>query len=122
MAKRKTESGNKINFVHDAILKNQLGEQVSQESFQKMFRPITSKLGNVALSNLKLPERKRTNKKMAVPNYGIPARDDEEILDYGLDDLFDEGIPPEQNKQLAPKPPTYEESLADVLEGKKQVY
>ena len=25
-------------------------------------------------------------------------------------------------KQLVPKPPTYEESLQDVLEGKKQIY
>ena len=26
-----------------------------------------------------------------------------------------------KNKQLVPKPPTYEESLADDLEGKKQM-
>ena len=55
MVKRKTELGNKINFVHDAILKNQLGEQMSQESFQTVFKPITSKLYDVALGNLKLP-------------------------------------------------------------------
>ena len=36
LAKTKTESGDKINFVHDAILKNQLGEKTSQESFQKV--------------------------------------------------------------------------------------
>ena len=35
IAKQKTELGNKINFVHDTILKNQLGEKTSQESFQK---------------------------------------------------------------------------------------
>ena len=28
-AKRKTESGDKINFVHDTILKNQLGEKAN---------------------------------------------------------------------------------------------
>lgn len=33
LAKRKTELGDKINFVHDAILKNQLGEKTNQESF-----------------------------------------------------------------------------------------
>ena len=33
LAKQKTELGNKINFVHDTILKNQLGEKTSQESF-----------------------------------------------------------------------------------------
>ena len=32
MAKRKTELGNKINFVHDAIIKNKLGEQMDQAS------------------------------------------------------------------------------------------
>ena len=36
-----------------------------------------------------------------------------------VDDLFDERIQPEQNKQLVPKPPTYEESFADkIKEGK----
>ena len=39
-----------------------------------------------------------------------------------IDDLFDEGIQPKQNKWLVPKPPPYEESLADALEGKKQIY
>ena len=70
IAQRKTELGDKINFVHDAILKNQLGEKKSQESFQKVFKPITSKLDDVALSHLKLPalQRKR-GKKMAVPDY-----------------------------------------------------
>ena len=33
LAKRKTELGDKINFVHDAILKNQLGEKTNYESF-----------------------------------------------------------------------------------------
>ena len=33
LAKRKTKLGDKINFVHDAILKNQLGEKTNQESF-----------------------------------------------------------------------------------------
>ena len=56
-----------------------------------------------------------------VSDYGIPLYD-EDIPDYALDDLFDEEIQLEQNKQLVPKPPSYEESLADVLEGKKKVY
>ena len=64
LAKRKTELGDKINFVHDTILKNQLGEKTSQESFQKVFKPITTKLDDVTLSNLKLPnlQRKRGKK------------------------------------------------------------
>ena len=38
-----------------------------------------------------------------------------------VDDLFDERIQPEQNKQLVPKPPTYEESLADKIKEGKQI-
>lgn len=64
LAKRKTELGNKINFVHDAILKNQLGGHMDQESFQKNFKPITSKLDDVALGGLRLStlQRKRGKK------------------------------------------------------------
>ena len=37
-----------------------------------------------------------------------------------LGDLFDEQpVLPESEKQLVPKPPTYEESLEDILEGKE---
>ena len=45
LAKSKTELGNKINFVHDTILRNDLGEKTSQESFEKVFKPITTKTG-----------------------------------------------------------------------------
>lgn len=49
-----------------------------------------------------------TVKKMSVLDYGIPTYD-QNIPDYGLDDLFDEdGIQPEINKQLVPNPPTYD--------------
>ena len=122
LAKRKTELGDKINFVHDTILKTQLGEKTSQESFQKAFKPITTKLDDVAFRNLNIPRlTKKRGKKLGVPDYGI-AIEDEDIPDYGLDDFFDEGLVPENEKQIVPKPPTYEESLKDVLEGKKQVY
>ena len=60
-------------------------------------------------------------KKLGVPDYGI-ALEDEDIPDYGLDDFFDEGLVPDNEKQIVPKPPTYEESLKDILEGKKQIY
>ena len=122
LAKQKTELGNKINFVHDTILKNQLGEKISQESFQKAFKPITTKLDDVAFRNFNIPRlTKKRGKKQGVPDYGI-AIEDEDIPDYGLDDFFDEGLGPENEKQIVPKPPTYEESLKDVLEGKKQIY
>ena len=122
LAKQKTELGNKINFVHDTILKNQLGEKTSQESFQKAFKPITTKLDEVALRNLNIPRLiKKRGKKLGVPDYGI-ALEDEDIPDYGLDDFFDEGLVPDNEKQIVPKPPTYEESLKDILEGKKRIY
>ena len=108
LAKQKTELGNKINFVHDTILKKQLGEKISQESFQKAFEPITTKLDDVALRNLNLPRlAKKRGKKLGVPDYGIKI-EDEGIPDYGLDVFFDEGLAPENEKQLVPKLPTYE--------------
>ena len=117
LAKQKTELGNKINFVHDTILKNQLGEKTSQESLQKVFKPITTKLDDVAFRNLNIPRlTKKRGRKQGVPDYGI-ALEDEDIPDYGLDDFFDEGLVPENKKQIVPKPPTYEESLKDILEG-----
>ena len=117
LAKQKTELGNKINFVHDTILKNQLGEKTSQESLQKVFKPITTKLDDVAFRNLNIPRlTKKRGKKLGVPDYGI-ALEDEDIPDYGLDDFFDEGLVPLNEKQIVPKPPTYEESLKDILEG-----
>ena len=113
LAKQKTELGNKINFVHDTILKNQLGEKTSQESFQKAFKPITTKLDDVVLRNL---NEARSKKKRVVPDYGIYPEDEQ---DYGL---YDEGMGPENDKQIVPRPPTYEETLKDILDGKKQIY
>ena len=122
LAKQKTELGNKINFVHDTILKNQLGEKTSQESLQKVFKPITTKLDDVAFMNLNIPRLKKRGRNRGVPDYAVGVEDEDGgIPDYGLDDFFDEGLP-ENKKQLVPKPPTYEESLKDVLEGKKQIY
>ena len=123
LAKQKTELGNKINFVHNTILKNQLGEKTSQESLQKVFKPITTKLDDVAFRNLNIPRLKKRGKKLGVPDYAVGVEDEDGgIPDYGLDDFFDEGLVPENKKQIVPKPPTYEESLKDILEGKKQIY
>ena len=123
LAKQKTELGNKINFVHNTILKNQLGEKASQESLQKVFKPITTKLDDVAFRNLNIPRLKKRDRKQGVPDYAVDVEDEDGgIPDYGLDDFFDEGLVPENKKQIVPKPPAYEESLKDILEGKKQIY
>ena len=123
LAKQKTELGNKIKFVHDTILKNQLGEKASQESLQKVFKPITTKLDDVAFRNLNIPRLKKRDRNRGVPDYAVDVEDEDGgIPDYGIDDFFDEGLAPENKKQIVPKPPAYEESLKDILEGKKQIY
>ena len=123
LAKQKTELGNKINFVHDTILKKQLGEKTSQESLQKVFKPITTKLDDVAFRNLNIPRLKKRGRNRGVPDYAVGVEDEDGgIPDYGLDDFFDEGLVSENKKQIVPKPPTYEESLKNILEGKKQIY
>ena len=61
-----------------------MGEETNQESYQKVFKPITTKLDDVALGNLKLPKlQTKLGNKMEVPDYGIQAGDDEDIPDHG---------------------------------------
>ena len=86
LAKRKTELGNKINSVHNAITQHKIGEETSKGSFDKLFKPVTSKLDDVIVSNLKsgMPQRrKRPQKKGEVPDYGIDIED--EVEDMGLE-------------------------------------
>ena len=116
LAKSKSELGDKINYVRNAIKKHDIDQQTSQQGFSKVFKPITSKLDDVIDSNqvLRLPRKKRSLKKGEVPDYGIDIED--EVPDMNL------AVLPQQEKQLVPKPITYEESLQDLLEGKKEIY
>ena len=118
LAKSKSKLGDKINYVRNEITKHKIGQETSQESFEKVFKPVTTKLDDVITSNLRMPQRgKRLTKKAEVPNYGV---DIEDVEDMNLGDLFDkQPVLPESEKQLVPKPPTYEESLEDILEGKE---
>ena len=122
LPKSKSELGNKINYVHNAITKHDIGQQTSQQGFSKVFKPITSKLDDVIDSNqvLRLPRKKRPLKKGEVPDYGIDIED--EVPDMNIGELFEQPVLPQQEKQMVPKPPTYEESLQDILEGKKEIY
>ena len=122
LARSKSELGNKINYVHDAITKHNIGQQTSQESLAKVFKPVTSKLDDVIDSNqvLRIPRKKRPLKKGEVPDYGIDRED--EVPDMNLGELFEQPVLPQQEKQLVPLPPTYEQSLQDLLEGKKEIY
>ena len=120
LAKSKSELGDKINYVHNAITKHDIDQKTSQQGFSKVFKPITSKLDDVIDSNqvLRLLRKKRPLKKGEVPDYGIDIED--EVPDMNLGDLFEQPVLPQQEKQLVPKPPTYEESLQDISEGKKE--
>ena len=70
----------------------------------------------------KLPRKKQPLKKKEVGIDYMPEVDPYEDMDVeGLID-FGDYLPPQQEKQLVQKPPTYEESLADILEGKKEIY
>ena len=122
LAKSKSELGDKINYVHNAITKHNIGQQTSQQGFSKVFKPITSKLDDVIDSNkvLRMQRKKRPLKNGEVPNYGIDIED--EVEDMGLDDLFEQPVLPQEDKQIVPMPPTYEQSLQDLLEGKKEIY
>ena len=122
LAKSKSELGDKINYVHNAITKHNIGQQTSQQGFSKVFKPITSKLDDVIGSNkvLRIPRKKQPLKNGEVPNYGIDIED--EVEDMGLDDLFEQPVLPQEDKQIVPIPPTYEQSLQDLLEGNKEIY
>ena len=126
LAKSKTELGNKINYAHNAITQHKIGQETSQESFKNILKPITSKLDDVVVSNLtsRIPpqRRKQPPKKDEVGIDYMPEVDPYEDMDVeGLVD-FGDYVPRQQEKQIVPKPPTYEESLADNLEGKKEIY
>ena len=122
LAKSKSELGDKINYVRNAIKKHNIDQQTSQQGFSKVFKPITSKLDDVIDSNqvFRMPRKKRPLKKGEVPDYGIDIED--EVPDMNIGELFEQPVLPQQEKQLVPKPPTYEESLQDLLEGKKEIY
>ena len=63
--------GGKINYIHNTITQSDIDKQTRHEYFKKMFKPITTKLDDVIVSNLKIPPRKRRQpKKGEVPGYG----------------------------------------------------
>ena len=92
---------------------------MGQVEAAKLFEPITSGLRD--LTAPKAPLR-RLKKRGPVPDYGLEIGDDEEVPDYGLEDLFGEQVQPQNNKQLVPKPPSYEDVLEDLVSGEKKMY
>ena len=117
MAKSKSALGKKINFVHNAITQKTLGEETSQIGFEKMFKPITSKLDDVIESNLPQgllqaqPARKRKAKPAEIDYF--PEVDPFEEMD--VDGLFDDVIvPPQPKKQIPADPPSYYEMRKEL--------
>ena len=118
MAEKRSELGKKINTVRETIKQKTISDQMGEVEAEKLFKPITSELNDLTLP--KMPVRRLPKKKRPVPDYGIAV--DDEVPDYGLDDLFDQPVLPENEKQLVPKPPSYEDVLEDLASGKKQMY
>ena len=116
MAEKRSELGKKINTVRETIKQKTISDQMGEVEAEKLFKPITSELKE--LTAPKAPLRRLPKKKRPVPDYGI-AVDDEDVPDYGLEDLFGDQVLPQNEKQLVPKPPSYEDVLEDLASGKK---
>ena len=118
MAEKRSELGKKINTVRETIKQKTISDQMGEVEAEKLFKPITSGLREIAAP--KMPLRRLPKKKRPVPDYGIAI--DDEVPDYGLDDLFDQPVLPENEKQIVPKPPSYEDVLKDLASGEKRIH
>ena len=115
MAEKRSELGKKINTVRDTIKQKKISDQIGEVEAEKLFKPITSELKE--LTAPKAPLRRLVKKKRPVPDYGIAI--DGEVPDYGLEDLFGDQVLPQDDKQLVPKPPSYEDVLNELASEKK---
>ena len=117
LAKSKTELGNKINYVHDQITQHKISQDTSKDLSEKLFKPVTSKLDDVIknTSDLSMPEKikKPSKKKLAGIDYA-PEVDPFEEME--IDDLFGDYVPPQQQKQIVPEPPSYSESVNEGID------
>ena len=120
LAQKRSELGKQINTVKETIKQKSISDQMGEVEAEKLFKPITS--GLKELTTPKTPLRRLTKKKGPVPDYGLEIGDVEEVPDYGLEDLFGEQVQPQNEKQLVPKPPSYEDVLEDIASGKKTMY
>ena len=118
MAEKRSELRKKINTVRETIKQKKISDQMGEVEAEKLFKPITS--GLKELTSPTIPLRRLPKKKRPVPDYGIAI--DDEVPDYGLDDLFDQPVLPENEKQIVPKPPSYEDVLKDLASGEKRIY
>ena len=119
MAAKRSELGQRINEVRKTIKQKSISDQIGQVEAAKLFEPITSGLRDITAPKKPL---RRLKKRGPVPDYGLEIGDDEEVPDYGLEDLFGEEVQPQNNKQLVPKPPPYEDVLEELASGEKKMY
>ena len=119
MAAKRSELGQRINEVRKTIKQKSISNQIGQVEAAKLFEPITSGLRDITAPKKPL---RRLKKRGPVPDYGLEIGDDEDIPDYGLEDLFGEEVQPQNNKQLVPKPPPYEDVLEELASGEKKMY
>ena len=119
MAEKRSELGQRINEVRKTIKQKSISDQIGQVEAAKLFEPITSGLKDITAPKKPL---RRLKKRGPVPDYGLEIGDDEEVPDYGLEDLFGEEVQPQNNKQLVPKPPSYQDVLEDLASGEKKMY
>ena len=115
MAEKRSELGKKINTVRETIKQKTISDQMGEVEAEKLFKPITSGLKDLTFP--KIPVRRLPKKKGPVPDYSLEIGDDEDVPDYGLEDLFGDQVLPQNDKQLVPKPPTYEDVLKDLASG-----
>ena len=119
MAAKRSELGQRINEVRKTIKQKSISDQIGQVEAAKLFEPITSGLRDITAPKKPL---RRLKKRGPVPDYGLEIGDDEDIPDYGLEDLFGEEVQPQNNKQLVPKPPPYEDVLEELASSEKKMY
>ena len=118
MAEKRSKIGQDINTIRETLKQKKITDTMSDVEADKLFKPITS--GLKELTQPQPIKRRLLRKKAEVPDYGINI-EDEGIPDYNLEDLFDEGVQPQNTKQLVPKPPSYDEVLKDLETGKKKI-
>ena len=119
MAQKRSDLGKKINEVRETIKQKTISDQIGQVEATKLFKPLTSRLRDLSVPKKPL---RRLKKRGPVPDYGLEIGDDEEVPDYGLEDLFGEQVLPQNNKQLVPKPPSYEDVLEESTSDVKKMY
>ena len=118
MAEKRSKIGQDINTIRETLKQKKITDTMSDVEAEKLFKPITS--GLKELTQPQPIKRRLLRKKAIIPDYGINI-EDEGIPDYNLQDLFDEGVQPQNTKQLVPKPPSYDEVLKDLETGKKKL-